>query len=80
MSGMGDAKPHGAAKRAKRWSRGSDPRLLRLTLDRLPDHPFGERPRGSKAPPCLKARLDDCNSFVLVCHLDWRAENVSAGI
>jgi hypothetical protein len=33
-----------------RWSRGSDPRLLRLTLDKLPDHASGERPRGQARP------------------------------
>jgi hypothetical protein len=33
------------APNLRRWSRGSDPRLLRLTLDRLPDHASGERPR-----------------------------------
>jgi hypothetical protein len=53
-----------------RWSRGSDPRLLRLTLDKLPDHASGERPRGSKARPYLKARLADSNVFVLPCHRD----------
>src|SRR5215831_18629168 len=50
---------------AIRWSRGSDPRLLRLTLDKLPDFAFGERPRASKALPYPKARLADCNLFVL---------------
>jgi hypothetical protein len=48
-----------------RWSRGSDPRLLRLTLDRPPDHACGERPRGSKTSPYLKARLADSNVLVL---------------
>ena len=56
-----------------RWSRGSAPRLLRLTLDRLPDRASGERPRGSKACPYLKARLADSNVFVLLCHLDCRS-------
>src|SRR5262249_36510296 len=49
----------------KRRSRGRDPRLLRLTLERLPDHACGERPRASKAVPYPKARLADCNLFVL---------------
>jgi len=49
----------------KRWSQGSDPRLLRLTLDRLPDRASGERPRASKAVPYPKARLADCNLLVL---------------
>ncbi len=31
-----------------RWSRGSDPRLLRLTMDGLLDRTFGERPRVSR--------------------------------
>jgi hypothetical protein len=52
------------------WSRGSDPRLLRLTLDKLPDHASGERPRASKAVPYPKARLFESNVFVLLCQLD----------
>ena len=56
--------------RSIRWSRGSDPRLLRLTLDRLPDHASGERPRGSEARPYPKAKLANSNVFVLRCHLD----------
>ena len=55
--------------RSLRWSRGSDPRLLRLTLDRPPDRASGERPRASKARPYLKARLAENNVFVLLCHL-----------
>lgn len=35
-----------------RRSRGSDPRLLRLTMDRLLDRMFGERPLCIKARPC----------------------------
>jgi hypothetical protein len=31
-----------------RWSRGSDPRLLRLTMDGLLDRTFGERPLASR--------------------------------
>jgi hypothetical protein len=69
-----------ANRRSLRWSRGSDPRLLRLTLDRLPDHASGERPRASKARPYPKARLADGNVFVLLCHLDWRAERLGAGL
>src|SRR5262249_54526380 len=60
---------HGCRRSELRWSRGGDPRLLRLTLDRLPDHASGARPRGSKAPPCLKARLPNTNVLVLLCHL-----------
>jgi len=31
-----------------RWSRGSDLRLLRLTMNGLPNRTFGERPRASR--------------------------------
>jgi RNase P/RNase MRP subunit p30 len=40
----------------------------------LPDHASGERPRGSKAAPYLKARLANSIALVLLCHLNWSAE------
>jgi hypothetical protein len=60
-----------------RWSRGSDPRLLRLTLDTVPDRAFGERPRGSKAISYLKARLSEATALVLLCHLLGTRERLS---
>jgi hypothetical protein len=43
-----------------RGGRGSDPRLLRLTMDRLLDRTFGERPRASRL--VRVTRLDLPNS------------------
>jgi hypothetical protein len=60
---------HRANRHLVRWSRGSDPRLLRLTLDRLPNHASGERPRGYKARPYPKARLPESNVFLVLCQL-----------
>ena len=42
-----------------RWSRGSDPRLLRLTMDGLLDRTCGERPRASRIVSV--SRLGSCN-------------------
>jgi hypothetical protein len=58
---LDDLRKRVIAREWLRWSRGSDPRLLRLTLDRLPNHASGERPRGYKARPYPKARLPEGN-------------------
>ena len=41
----------------QRGSRGSDPRLLRLTMDRLLDRTHGERPRASRLVRTLRLDL-----------------------
>jgi hypothetical protein len=40
--------PESSGESRFRWSRGSDPRLLRLTMDGLLDRTFGERPHASR--------------------------------
>jgi hypothetical protein len=60
----------GATREIVDGAGGATPGSLRLTLDKLPDHASGERPRGSKAVPYPKARLAEGNAFGLLCQLD----------
>ena len=48
--------PSSISLRRVRWSRGSDPRLLRLTMDGVLDRHIGERPRAIKHRPRPKVR------------------------